>query len=106
MFGAFLVVVFSYGGAELIGVAVTETKDSEKVLPKVIKTTVFRVIIFYVLPILIICGIIPWNQVTGQDSPFVQVFTLSGLSGAASIMNFVLLTAVLSAAKLRYLCYI
>ncbi len=99
MFGAFLVVVFSYGGAELIGVAATETKDSEKVLPKVIKTTVFRVIIFYVLPILIICGIIPWNQVTGQDSPFVQVFTLSGLSGAASIMNFVLLTAVLSAAN-------
>lgn len=99
MFSAFLVVMFSYGGAELIGVAATETKDSEKVLPKVIKTTVFRVIIFYVLPILIICGIIPWNQVSGQDSPFVQVFTLSGLSGAASIMNFVLLTAVLSAAN-------
>jgi AAT family amino acid transporter len=99
MFSAFLVVMFSYGGAELIGVAATETKDSEKVIPKVIKTTVFRVIIFYVLPILVICGIIPWNQVTGQESPFVQVFTLSGLPGAASIMNFVLLTAVLSAAN-------
>ncbi|WP_428911068.1 amino acid permease [Niallia sp. Krafla_26] len=99
MFSAFLVVMFSYGGAELIGVAVTETKDSEKVIPKVIKSTVFRVIIFYVLPILIICGIITWNQVSGQDSPFVQVFTLSGLPGAAHIMNFVLLTAVLSAAN-------
>ena len=99
MFSAFLVVMFSYGGAELIGVAVTETKDSEKVIPKVIKSTVFRVIVFYVLPIFIICGIIPWNQVSGQDSPFVQVFTLSGLPGAAHIMNFVLLTAVLSAAN-------
>ena len=99
MLGAFLVVMFSSGGAEFIGVAVTETKDSEKVIPKVIKSTVFRVIVFYVLPILIICGIIPWNQVTGQDSPFVQVFTLSGLPGAANIMNFVLLTAVLSAAN-------
>lgn len=99
MLGAFLVVMFSYGGAELIGVAATETKDSEKVIPKVIKSTVLRVILFYVLPILIICGIIPWNQVSGQDSPFVQVFSLSGIPAAAHIMNFVLLTAVLSAAN-------
>lgn len=97
--GAFLVVMFSYGGAELIGVAVTETKDSDKVLPKVIKSTVWRIIIFYICPIMIICGIIPWNQVTGKDSPFVQVFSYAGLPGAANIMNFVLLTAVLSAAN-------
>jgi AAT family amino acid transporter len=96
---AFLVVMFSYGGAELIGVAVTETKDAEKILPKIIKSTIWRIIIFYILPILIICGIIPWDQVTGKDSPFVQVFSYAGLPGAANIMNFVLLTAVLSAAN-------
>ncbi len=96
---AFLVVMFSYGGAELIGVAVTETKDAKMVLPKVIKGTVWRVILFYILPILIICGIMPWNEVSGQDSPFVQVFDLTGLPAAADIMNFVLITAVLSAAN-------
>ncbi|NSL52172.1 amino acid permease [Calidifontibacillus erzurumensis] len=96
---AFLVVMFSYGGAELIGIAATETKDSEKVIPKVIKTTVFRVILFYILPILIICGIIPWNQVGSEDSPFVQVFSSIGLPGAAHVMNFVLITALLSAAN-------
>ena len=73
--------MFSYGGAELIGVDVTETKDSEKVLPKIIKGTVWRVIIFYILPILIICGIIPWNEVSSVDSPFVQVFSFTGLPG-------------------------
>ncbi|WP_338448985.1 amino acid permease [Niallia oryzisoli] len=99
MLSAFLVVMFSYGGAELIGVAVTETKDSEKVIPKIIKGTVARVILFYVFPILIICGIIPWNEVSSADSPFVQVFSLSGIPGAAHVMNFVLLTAVLSAAN-------
>jgi len=98
-FNAFLVVMFSYGGAELIGVAVTETKDAERVLPKIIKGAVWRVIIFYVLPILIICGMMPWNKVNGQDSPFVQVFSSTGLPGAAHLMNFVLLTAVLSAAN-------
>jgi amino acid transporter, AAT family len=96
---AFLVVMFSYGGAELIGVAVTETKDAKKVMPKIIKGTVWRVIIFYVLPIIIICGLVPWDNVTGKDSPFVQVFSKAGLPGAADIMNFVLLTAVLSAAN-------
>ncbi|MGE8078786.1 amino acid permease [Peribacillus loiseleuriae] len=96
---AFLVVMFSYGGAELIGIAVTETKDTKKVLPKIIKGTVWRVILFYILPILIICGIIPWNKVSTEESPFVQVFSLTGLPGAAHVMNFVLLTAVLSAAN-------
>ncbi|MEK4220684.1 amino acid permease [Bacillus sp. FSL W8-0116] len=98
-FSAFLVVMFSYGGAELIGVSVTETKDSQRVLPKIIKGTVWRVIIFYVLPILIICGIVPWDQVSSKESTFVQVFGFSGLPGAAHVMNFVLLTAVLSAAN-------
>ncbi|GHH97344.1 amino acid permease [Neobacillus kokaensis] len=98
-FSAFLVVMFSYGGAELIGVAVTETKNAEKVLPKIIKSAVWRVVIFYIFPILIICGIMPWNKVTGEESPFVQVFSVTGLPGAAHIMNFVLLTAVLSAAN-------
>jgi AAT family amino acid transporter len=99
MLSAFLVVMFSYGGAELIGIAVTETKDSERVLPKIIKGTVWRVIIFYILPILVICGLMPWDKVSGEGSPFVQVFSRTGLPGAAHIMNFVLLTAVLSAAN-------
>ncbi|MEH7353697.1 amino acid permease [Neobacillus drentensis] len=99
IFNAFLVVMFSYGGAELIGVAVTETKDAERVLPKIIKGAVWRVMIFYIFPILIICGIMPWDKVTGANSPFVQVFSSTGLPGAAHIMIFVLLTAVLSAAN-------
>ncbi|KQL53933.1 GABA permease (4-amino butyrate transport carrier) [Heyndrickxia shackletonii] len=99
IFSAFLVVMFSYGGAELIGVAVTETQNAKKVLPKIVKGTVWRVIIFYICPILIICGIVPWDKVSGVDSPFVQVFSTAGLPGAANIMNFVLLTAVLSAAN-------
>lgn len=99
MVSALLVVMFSYGGAELIGVAVSETKDAKRVIPKVVKGTVIRVILFYVLPILIICGLMPWNEVSSESSPFVQVFDLAGIPGAADVMNFVLVTAVLSAAN-------
>lgn len=99
IFSALLVVMFSYGGSELIGLTLSETQDAEKVLPRVVKSFILRVILFYTLPILIICGLIPWNSLTGETSPFVQVLTTVGLQGAAHLMNFILITAVLSAAN-------
>lgn len=99
IFSALLVVMFSYGGSELIGLTLTETQDAEKVLPRVVKSFILRVILFYTLPILIICGLIPWNQLDGQASPFVQVLASIGLQGSAHLMNFILITAVLSAAN-------
>ncbi|MDO3410291.1 amino acid permease [Saccharibacillus sp. CPCC 101409] len=99
IFSALLVVMFSYGGSELIGLTLTEAKDAEKVMPKVVKSFILRVILFYTLPILVICGLIPWDELAGQASPFVQVLEATGLAGAAHIMNFILVTAVLSAAN-------
>lgn len=94
-----LVVLFSYGGAELIGVTIAETKDAERVLPKVIKGVMWRVILFYMLPLLIICGLVPWDELGHVNSPFVQVLSAFGLTNAAHIMNFIMLTAVISAAN-------
>lgn len=99
IFAALLIVMFSYGGSELIGVTVTEAKDAEKVLPKVIKSFIFRIILFYTLPILIICGLIPWNELTNESSPFVQVLSMTGVPFADHLMNFILIIAVLSAAN-------
>ncbi|OME92131.1 MULTISPECIES: amino acid permease [Paenibacillus] len=99
IFSALLVVTFSYGGSELIGLTLTETENAEKILPKVVRNFILRVILFFTLPLLIICGLIPWNQLGGESSPFVQVLSATGLQGAAHIMNFILVTAVLSAAN-------
>lgn len=99
IFSALLVVMFSYGGSELIGLTLSEAKDAEKVLPRVVKSFILRVVLFYTLPILIICGLIPWNSLSEQTSPFVQVLSSAGLQGAAHLMNFILITAVLSAAN-------
>lgn len=99
IFSGLLVVMFSYGGSELIGLTLTEAQDAEKVLPRVVKNFILRVILFYTLPILIICGLIPWDQLDGHTSPFVQVLASIGLKGSAHVMNFILITAVLSAAN-------
>lgn len=99
IFTALLIVMFSYGGSELIGLTVPEVKGAERILPKVIKSFIWRIVLFYTLPILIICGLIPWNELSHQASPFVQVLSMTGLQGSAHIMNFILITAVLSAAN-------
>lgn len=86
-------------GSELIGLTLTETENAEKVMPKIVGNFMLRIILFFTLPILIICGLIPWNEIGPESSPFVQVLASTGLPGAAHIMNFILVTAVLSAAN-------
>jgi AAT family amino acid transporter len=92
-----LVVIYSYGGTEIIGVTLAETKDPEKVVPKAVRSTLTRIIAFYLFPFFIIVSLIPWNQVNAvQESPFVLVFKMIGIPGADHIMNAVILLAIIS----------
>lgn len=93
-----LIVMFSFGGAEMIGMTLGEMKNPEKVIPRVARTVITRIIIFYILPIFVIVSLVPWNQM-GENSPFVTVFQAIGIPYVDHIMNFVLLTAVISAAN-------
>lgn len=94
---AMLVVIYSYGGTEIIGVTLAETKDPEKVVPKAVRSTLVRIISFYIIPFFIIVSLIPWNEVNGvPESPFVMVFQMIGIPGADHIMNAVVLLAIIS----------
>ena len=65
--------------------------------PKAVNTVPARILIFYVLSILIILLINPWRSITGEDSPFVQIFDTLGVTWAAGLLNVVVLSASLSA---------
>ncbi|KWW20680.1 MULTISPECIES: amino acid permease [Bacillaceae] len=94
---AMLVVIYSYGGTEIIGVTLAETKNPEKVVPKAVRSTLIRIISFYIIPFFIIVSLIPWNEVNGvPESPFVMVFQMIGIPGADHIMNAVVLLAIIS----------
>ncbi|KXZ20885.1 amino acid permease [Bacillus nakamurai] len=94
---AMLVVIYSYGGTEIIGVTLAETKNPEKVIPKAVRGTLTRIVAFYLLPFFIIVSLIPWNQVnSAPESPFVMVFKMIGIPGADHIMNAVILLAIIS----------
>ena len=90
------VVMFSFGGVELIGITAGEADNPQHSIPKAINQVVYRILIFYVGALAIIMAVIPWGKITGEMSPFVQIFDNIGISGAAHILNVVVLTAVLS----------
>lgn len=96
---AMLIVIFSYGGTELIGISLTETKNVQQVLPKMIRGVILRICLFYIAPVFIICGLVPWDEISSENSPFIQVLSAAHFTGASHIMNFVILAAVISAAN-------
>ncbi|GAA2384558.1 MULTISPECIES: amino acid permease [Gordonia] len=94
---SFAVVIFAYGGTEIIGVTAGEAANPEKTIPRAVNTVPIRVILFYVLTLAVIMAINPWTSVDSKSSAFVQIFQGLGLHAAATVLNLVLITAALSA---------
>ncbi|MDR6998427.1 amino acid permease [Neobacillus niacini] len=102
MLGIFMAAGFSFQGTELLGVAAGETDNPEKSIPRAVRQVFWRILLFYVLAILVIGLLIPYTNgnLANSDvtvSPFTLVFQKAGIAFAASVMNAVILTAVLSA---------
>ncbi|MDR3189733.1 MAG: amino acid permease [Lactobacillaceae bacterium] len=96
---ALAIVVGSYQGIELIGIAAGEAKDPQESIVRAVKSVVWRILIFYIGAIFVIVTIFPWNELKSLGSPFVETFSKVGIAGAAGIINFVVLTAAMSGAN-------
>lgn len=92
-----VLVMFSFGGVELVGITAGEAKDPRKSIPSAVNNVVWRILIFYIGALAIMMILYPWNEVGSNGSPFVLIFDKIGIPGAAHIINFVVLTAALSA---------
>lgn len=90
--------IFSYLGLEIVGTTAGEAADPKNAVPKALRRTLFTLVAFYVGGLAIVVGIVPWNQIDLGKSPFVRVFEAVGIPAAGHIMNFVVLSAALSAA--------
>lgn len=97
LIASFAVVMFAFGGIEIIGVTAGEAKDPQHVLPRAINAVPLRILLFYVLTMLVLMSIFPWQQIGSQGSPFVQIFDNLGISSAATILNIVVISAAVSA---------
>ncbi|PEX06590.1 amino acid permease [Priestia megaterium] len=90
---------YSFQGTELVGIASGESEDPAKTLPGSIRNIIWRTMVFFVLAIFVLSALIPWEQAGLGKSPFVVVLDNIGIPYAADIMNFVILTALLSVAN-------
>ena len=92
-----LVVIYSYGGSELIAITVSEADDPKRAIPKAIKGVMGRIISFYIIPLFLLLILFPWNTLAGTNvSPFVMVFEKMNIPFAADIVNFVIVLALFS----------
>ncbi|KAI9676217.1 MAG: glyceraldehyde-3-phosphate dehydrogenase 1 [Trizodia sp. TS-e1964] len=99
----FVTAAFAFGGTELVGLAAAETANPRKSLPTAVKQVFWRITIFYILSLLLIGLLVPFDDprligasTSANASPFVIAIRNAGISGLDSIMNVVILISVLS----------
>ncbi len=97
MWVAVIVSIFSYLSIEMIAVAAGEAKDPQRAITKAFRSTVVRLVVFYLLTMAIIVAMVPWTESGKGESPFVTVMAHSHVPFAGSVVNFVILVAALSA---------
>jgi len=100
--------VFSFTGIEIIAVTAGEAEKPDQSVPRAMKTMLLRLALFYFLALSVILAVVPWTlsgATIVTESPFVKVFSNFGLGYAATVMNFVILSAALSSMNTNlYLC--
>jgi L-asparagine transporter-like permease len=94
--GSMLVVMFSYAGFEIIGLAASEAKNASKTIPRAILYTTLTLTILYIGAITFVFPLISPGSITGDVSPFVAALAYRGIGWAAGVINIVLVTAILS----------
>lgn len=92
-----LSVNYAFSGVEMIGIAAGETDNPQKAVPQAIKSTIGLLVIFFVLTIVVLASLLPMSEAGMTEAPFVLVLDKIGFPYAADIMNFIILTAILSA---------
>jgi L-asparagine transporter-like permease len=94
--GSMLIVIFSYAGFEIIGLAASETDNPRETVPKAIKYTVLSLVGFYIASVIVLLPLIPTEALSEDVSPMVAALNRLGIGWAGTVINLVLITAILS----------
>lgn len=97
LLAALLLVIYTFAGGQVIGLAMGDTKEPARIVPRAVNTISFGLLFLYLGSIMVLVGLNPWNTIPQNGSVFVPVFQRLGLPGIAGLMNAVILSAVLSA---------
>jgi aromatic amino acid transport protein AroP len=93
---AMAVIMFSFGGLELIGITAAEADNPSVTIPKATNQAIYRILIFYIGALGVLLSLYPWEKVVTGGSPFVLIFHALNSNVVANVLNIVVLTAALS----------
>ncbi|MBN4664425.1 amino acid permease [Pandoraea nosoerga] len=93
---AMAVIMFSFGGLELVGITAAEADDPSRTIPRATNQVIYRILIFYVGALGVLLSLYPWEKVATGGSPFVLIFHELNSNFVANVLNAVVLTAALS----------
>ena len=88
--------IFSLCGAEIATLAAAESEEGASTIARMTISVSVRILIFFVLSILMIVAVVPWNEIEVGVSPFAHALRVMGYPAADLIMNSIVLVAVLS----------
>ena len=97
--GALFAAVYTFWGTEIIGITAGESDNPQVAMPRAVKTVFWRILFFYVGSIFVMGALLPIDNANVMLSPFTAIFKFAGIPAAASLMNIVVLIAVLSCAN-------
>jgi AAT family amino acid transporter/GABA permease len=83
-------------GAEIVTVVAAESSEPSHAIATMTTSLIARILLFYVGSVFCILAVVPWNEVVSGSSPFAQTLRVIGIPYAATIMNSIVLVAVLS----------
>jgi aromatic amino acid transport protein AroP len=90
------IIMFSFGGLEVIGITAAEAADPSRTIPRATNQALWRILVFYVGALAVLLSLYPWNQIVPGASPFVLIFQALDAGVVAHVLNLVVLTAALS----------
>jgi len=93
---AMAIIMFSFGGLELVGITAAEVRDPGQTIPKATNQLIYRILIFYIGALGVLLALCPWDQVSEIGSPFVLIFASLDNTWVATALNIIVLTAALS----------
>ncbi|KPC58961.1 amino acid permease [Streptomyces chattanoogensis] len=91
-----LLVVFSFMGSEIVTLAASESPNPVQAVRKAVSSVIWRIALFYLGSIAVIVTLLPWNDPAVRKSPYVAVLESLDIPYAGTVMDVVVLTAVLS----------
>ena len=91
--------IFAFIGIELVGTTAAETENPHRNLPKAINSIILRILVFYVGALAVIMMVTPWTEISPEQSPFTSMFGMAGFTGAAFVVNLVVLLSAASSAN-------